>query len=44
MFKFARIFDKSFEHDVHGVKESPELNTLRGGSVPGSLKFMLVFM
>ena len=30
MFKVARIFDKNFEHDAYGVKESPEPNTLGG--------------
>ena len=29
MFKVAKIFDKNFEHDAHGLKESPEPNTLR---------------
>ena len=30
MFKFARIFDKNFEHDAHGVEESGKPNTFRG--------------
>ena len=39
MFKVSRIFDKNFEHDAHGLKESPEPNTLQEDLFQGPWSF-----